>query len=62
VHCRRALRRSRWLPAEALFAVAAIAVVGGQALPRFVNIATIRKVTAVVLLALAAFSLWTAVR
>jgi len=46
----------------ALFAVAAIAVASGQALLRFVNIATIRKVTAVVLLALAAFSLWTAVR
>ncbi len=46
----------------ALFAVAAIAVVSGQALLRFVNIATIRKVTAVVLLALSAFSLWTAVR
>ena len=46
----------------ALFVVAAIAVVSGQALPRFVNIATIRKVTAVVLLALSAFSLWTAVR
>jgi putative Ca2+/H+ antiporter (TMEM165/GDT1 family) len=46
----------------ALFAVAAIAVVSGQALLRFVDIATIRKVTAVVLLGLAAFSLWTAVR
>ena len=46
----------------ALFAVAAIAVVSGQALLRFVNIATIRKVTAVVLVGLAAFSLWTAVR
>ena len=45
----------------ALFAVAAIAVVSGQVLVRFVNIATIRKVTAVVLVALSAFSLWTAV-
>jgi len=46
----------------ALFVVAAIAVVSGQALLRFVNIVTIRKVTAVVLVALSAFSLWTAVR
>jgi Ca2+/H+ antiporter, TMEM165/GDT1 family len=46
----------------ALFAVAAIAVVSGQALLRFVNVVTIRKVTAVVLVALSAFSLWTAVR
>jgi putative Ca2+/H+ antiporter (TMEM165/GDT1 family) len=46
----------------ALFAVAAIAVASGQALLRFVNVATIRKVTAVVLLALAALPLWTAVR
>ena len=46
----------------ALLAVAGVAVVSGQALLRFVNVATIRKVTAVVLLALAAFSTWTALR
>ena len=46
----------------ALLAVAAIAVASGQALLRVLNIATIRKVTAAVLLALSAFSLWTAVR
>jgi putative Ca2+/H+ antiporter (TMEM165/GDT1 family) len=46
----------------ALFAVAAIAVASGQALMRFVNVATIRKVTALVLVALSVFSVWEAVR
>jgi Ca2+/H+ antiporter, TMEM165/GDT1 family len=46
----------------ALLAVAGVAVLGGQALLRFVNVATIRKVTAVVLLGLAAYSLSLAVR
>jgi Ca2+/H+ antiporter, TMEM165/GDT1 family len=44
----------------ALWAVAAIAVTGGQALMRFVNVATIRKVTAVVLVVLAGVSAWSA--
>ena len=46
----------------ALWAVAAIAVVSGQTLLRFVNIATIRKVTAVVLVALAAYTVWSALQ
>jgi putative Ca2+/H+ antiporter (TMEM165/GDT1 family) len=46
----------------ALWAVAAIAVASGQSLLRFVDIATIRKVTAVVLVALAAYTAWTALR
>src|SRR5580692_7873213 len=46
----------------ALWAVAAIAVIGGQSLLRVVNIATVRFVTAVVLLALAGYSAWTALR
>jgi putative Ca2+/H+ antiporter (TMEM165/GDT1 family) len=46
----------------ALWAVAAIAVASGQTLLRFVNIATIRKVTAVILVALAAFTAWSALR
>jgi putative Ca2+/H+ antiporter (TMEM165/GDT1 family) len=44
----------------ALWSVAAIAVASGQTLLRFVNIATIRKVTAVVLVGLAAWSIWEA--
>jgi Ca2+/H+ antiporter, TMEM165/GDT1 family len=46
----------------ALLAVAGVAVVGGQTLLRFVKVATIRKVTAVVLLGLAAYTLFLAVR
>lgn len=46
----------------ALWAVAALAVAGGQNLLRFVNISTIRKVTAVVLVALAGYAGWTALR
>jgi putative Ca2+/H+ antiporter (TMEM165/GDT1 family) len=46
----------------ALWAVAAIAVASGQTLLRFVKISTIRKVTAVVLVALAAYSAWSAAR
>ncbi|HEX3542188.1 MAG TPA: TMEM165/GDT1 family protein [Acidimicrobiales bacterium] len=46
----------------ALWAVAAIAVIGGQGLLRWINIATVRKVTAVVLVVLAAFAAWTALR
>ena len=46
----------------ALWAVAALAVVGGQSLLRVVNIATVRFATAVILVALAAYSAWTALR
>jgi Ca2+/H+ antiporter, TMEM165/GDT1 family len=45
-----------------LWVVAAIAVTGGQTLLRFVKISTVRKVTAVVLVGLAALSMWEAVR
>jgi putative Ca2+/H+ antiporter (TMEM165/GDT1 family) len=45
----------------ALWAVAALAVASGQSLLRFVNIATTRKATAVVLVALAAYAMWSAV-
>src|SRR5262249_28782728 len=44
----------------ALWAVAALAVAGGKSLLRFVPIATIRKVTAGVLLVLAAYTAWAA--
>ena len=46
----------------ALWAVAGVAVASGQTLLRFVNISTIRKFTAVVLVALAALSIYTALR
>ncbi len=46
----------------ALWAVAAIAVASGQTLLRFINITTIRKITAVVLLGLAVFSAVEAIR
>jgi Ca2+/H+ antiporter, TMEM165/GDT1 family len=46
----------------ALWVVAAIAVASGQTLLRFVNVATIRKITAVVLVALAAYSVYSAAR
>jgi Ca2+/H+ antiporter, TMEM165/GDT1 family len=42
----------------ALWAVAGLAVIGGQTLLRVVNIATIRIVTAVVLVALAGWAAW----
>ncbi len=45
----------------ALWAVAGVAVVGGQTLLRFVNVSTVRKVTSVVLLGLAAYTLSLAV-
>ena len=44
----------------ALWAVAALAVVGGQSLLKWVNIKTVRRSTAVVLLALAAYAGWSA--
>lgn len=46
----------------ALWAVAGIAVLGGQALLRVLKVSTMRKVTALVLLALAGFSAWSAAR
>jgi Ca2+/H+ antiporter, TMEM165/GDT1 family len=46
----------------ALWAVAALAVASGQTLLRFVNIATIRKITAVILLLLTAYTAWSATR
>ena len=46
----------------ALWSVAAIAVLCGQALLRFVNVPTVRKVTAVVLLCLAAYTAYLAAR
>ena len=48
--------------ALALWSVAAIAVIGGQGLLRFVHVATIRKVTAGLLFVLAAVALVEAVR
>ena len=44
----------------ALWSVAAVAVTSGRTLLRFVNVATIRKVTAVILLGLAGYSAWSA--
>ncbi|HEX6394288.1 MAG TPA: TMEM165/GDT1 family protein [Acidimicrobiales bacterium] len=44
----------------ALWVVAALAVASGQTLLRFVKVSTIRKITAVVLVALAGYSAWTA--
>jgi putative Ca2+/H+ antiporter (TMEM165/GDT1 family) len=46
----------------ALWAVAALAVVAGQSVLRFVNIRTIRIATAVVLFALTGWAVWEAVR
>jgi putative Ca2+/H+ antiporter (TMEM165/GDT1 family) len=46
----------------ALWAVAALAVIGGQSILRFVNIKTLRIVTAVALIALAGWSAWQALR
>lgn len=46
----------------ALWAVAAIAVAGGQSLMRWVNVTTIRKITAAVLVVLAGYSAWSALR
>jgi Ca2+/H+ antiporter, TMEM165/GDT1 family len=44
----------------ALWSVAAIAVLGGQTLLRFVNVSTIRKVTSVVLVGLAGYATYLA--
>jgi putative Ca2+/H+ antiporter (TMEM165/GDT1 family) len=46
----------------ALWAVAALAVIGGQSLLRFVDIKTVRIATAVVLLGLSGWAIWEAVK
>jgi putative Ca2+/H+ antiporter (TMEM165/GDT1 family) len=46
----------------ALWTVAALAVAGGQSLLRFVNITTVRRVTAVLLVILAGLAAWEAIR
>jgi putative Ca2+/H+ antiporter (TMEM165/GDT1 family) len=46
----------------ALWSVAALAVASGQSLLRFVNISTVRKVTAAILVGLAGYTAWTAAR
>jgi putative Ca2+/H+ antiporter (TMEM165/GDT1 family) len=46
----------------ALWTVAALAVASGHTLLRYVNVATVRKVTAAVLCGLAAYTGWTAIR
>jgi putative Ca2+/H+ antiporter (TMEM165/GDT1 family) len=46
----------------ALWAVAALAVIGGRGVLRFVNIRTVRFVTAGILVALAGYAGWQAVR
>jgi putative Ca2+/H+ antiporter (TMEM165/GDT1 family) len=46
----------------ALWAVAGIAVLSGQTLLRFINVTTIRKITAVVLIALAGYSAYLAIK
>jgi putative Ca2+/H+ antiporter (TMEM165/GDT1 family) len=46
----------------ALWSVAAIAVVGGQGVLRLVDVGTVRRVTAVVLLGLCGFEIWSAAR
>ena len=45
----------------ALWAVAALAVASGQTLLRYVKMTTVRKVTAVILVALAAYTGWSAI-
>jgi Ca2+/H+ antiporter, TMEM165/GDT1 family len=46
----------------ALWAVAGLAVIGGQSLLRVINIKTVRIVTAVVLFGLAGFTAWEAIK
>ena len=46
----------------ARWSVAAVAVVSGQSLLRWVDIRTVRRITAVVLVLLAAYAIWSAVR
>jgi putative Ca2+/H+ antiporter (TMEM165/GDT1 family) len=46
----------------ALWAVAGVAVVGGQGLLRFINIKTLRIITAVALIGLAGYEIWLTIR
>ena len=46
----------------ALWSVSAIAVIGGQSLLRYVNVVVIRNVTAAILVVLAGFVIWSALR
>ncbi len=46
----------------ALWTVAAIAVVSGQGVLRYVDIATVRRITAVILTVLGGWAIWSAVR
>ena len=46
----------------ALWSVAAVAVVSGQSLLRWVDIRTVRRITAVVVVLLAGYAIWSAVR
>jgi Ca2+/H+ antiporter, TMEM165/GDT1 family len=46
----------------ALWAVAAVAVIGGQSLLRFINIRTVRLITAAVLIVLAGLAAWEALK
>lgn len=46
----------------ALWTVGAIAVIGGQGLLRVINVATVRRVTGVVLLVLGSIAAWSAIR
>jgi putative Ca2+/H+ antiporter (TMEM165/GDT1 family) len=46
----------------ALWAVAALAIVGGKTLLKFLDVVTIRRITAVVLTGLAAYTAWLALR
>jgi Ca2+/H+ antiporter, TMEM165/GDT1 family len=46
----------------ALWAVAAVAVIGGQSLLRFINIKTVRLITAAVLIVLAGLAAWEALK
>jgi putative Ca2+/H+ antiporter (TMEM165/GDT1 family) len=46
----------------ALWAVAGIAVAGGNTVLRFVDITTVRKITAAILVVLAAYAAWNALR
>ena len=45
---------------SALWTVAAVAVIGGQSVLRLVDVATVRKITTVVLVGLAAYAGWSA--
>lgn len=46
----------------ALWTVAALAVLGGQSLLRYISISIVRKITAGILIVLAAYSAWVALR